>query len=176
MKLVGISGTLSGHKTAHMVAQVLKAAKHFDPTIETELIDLKEYDIEFMRGYALRTYNQDTIDVVNKILKADCLVIGCPIYQASIPGSLKNLFDLLPEYALENKIVGFITTAGSDKYFLVGEYHLRPIIQFFGGILPSRNVFVPEASFNEESEIIDNDILKRIKSLAKEIVKLHGKS
>lgn len=172
MKLIGISGALSGSKTAHMVAQVLHAAKFINPHIETELIDLKDYDVEFMRGYALSTYNEDTVAVVNKILKADSLVIGTPIYQASISGCLKNLLDLLPEYAFDKKTVGFITTAGSEKYFLVGEYHLRPIIQFFGGILPSRNVFVPDDSFNDESEIVDKLILKRIQGLAKEILEL----
>ncbi|NCU17377.1 NADPH-dependent FMN reductase [Pallidibacillus pasinlerensis] len=175
MKLVGISGALAGSKTAHMVAQVLHAAKFLNPHIETELIDLKDYDIEFMRGYALYTYNEDTVTVVNKILKADCIVIGTPIYQASISGSLKNLLDHLPEYAFDKKIVSFITTAGSEKYFLVGEYHLRPIIQFFGGILPSRNVFVPDDSFNDESEIVDKLILKRIEGMAKEILDLSGK-
>jgi FMN reductase len=175
MKIIGISGALAGNKTAHMVYQVLHAAKFEEQSIEIELIDLKDYDIEFMKGYALYTYNQDTIDVVNKILAADCIVIGSPIYQASISGSLKNLLDLLPEYAFDKKIVGFITTAGSEKYFLVGEYHLRPIIQFFGGILPSRNVFIPDSSFDEEGEIVDKGILKRIKNFAKEIIELHGK-
>lgn len=172
MKIVGISGTLAGHKTSHMVYQVLQAAKIQNPDVEIELIDLKDYDVEFMRGYPLAYYNDDTQLVVNKILEANCLVIGTPIYQASISGSLKNLLDLLPERAFRDKIVGYISTAGSEKYFLVAEYHLRPIIQFLGGVVPYRNVFVPDSSFNEESEIEDDLILQRIQKFAKELLML----
>ncbi|MEG6534829.1 NADPH-dependent FMN reductase [Caldibacillus thermoamylovorans] len=103
------------------------------------------------------------------------VVIGTPIYQASISGSLKNLLDFLPERAFRDKIVGFISTAGSDKYFLVAEYHLRPIIQFLGGVVPSRNVFVPDSSFNVESEIDDDLIDRRIMKFSEEFLKLSKK-
>lgn len=93
MKFVGLSGALAGHKTSHMVFKVLQFAKLQNQDIEIELIDLKDYDVEFMRGYPLAYYNDDTQLVVNKLLEADCIVIGTPIYQASISGSLKNLLD-----------------------------------------------------------------------------------
>lgn len=175
MKFVGLSGALAGHKTSHMVFKVLQFAKLQNQDIEIELIDLKDYDVEFMRGYPLAYYNDDTQLVVNKLLEADCIVIGTPIYQASISGSLKNLLDLLPERAFRDKIVGFISTAGSDKYFLVAEYHLRPIIQFLGGVVPSRNVFVPDSSFNVESEIDDDLIDRRIMKFSEEFLKLSKK-
>jgi len=175
LKFVGLSGALTGHKTSHMVFKVLHAAKLQNQDIEIELIDLKDYDVEFMRGYPLSYYNDDTQLVVNKLLEADCIVIGTPIYQASISGSLKNLLDFLPERAFRDKIVGFISTAGSDKYFLVAEYHLRPIIHFLGGVVPSRNVFVPDSSFNVESEIDDDLIDRRIMKFSEEFLKLSKK-
>ena len=42
MKLVGISGSLIGSKTAKAVNEVLVAAKSLDPAIQVELIDLRE--------------------------------------------------------------------------------------------------------------------------------------
>lgn len=89
MKLVGISGSIIGSKTAKAVNEVLNAAKAIDQDLEVELINLKDYEVEFVKGTPLSSYNQDTIKVVNTIQSADFLVIGTPIYQASIPGVLK---------------------------------------------------------------------------------------
>lgn len=174
MKVIGISGTLAGHKTSQMVYELIHAIKQENQQIDTELIDLKDYEIEFMRGFPLAYYNDDTQHVVKTIGKADCIIIGTPIYQASIPGSLKNLMDLLPEHAFRDKIVGYMSTAGSEKHFLVAEYQLRPIIQFLGGVVPSRNLFIPDSSFNEENEIVDDRIKWRIVQFAKELNKLLG--
>lgn len=174
MKVIGISGTLTGHKTSQMIYELIHAIKQENQNLETELIDLKDYEIEFMKGFPLAYYNDDTQHVVKTMLKADCIIIGTPIYQASIPGSLKNLLDLLPEHAFRDKIVGYMSTAGSEKHFLVAEYQLRPIIQFLGGIVPSRNVFIPDSSFNDENEIVDDRINWRIVQFAKELNKLLG--
>ncbi|MCU9615327.1 NAD(P)H-dependent oxidoreductase [Caldibacillus lycopersici] len=172
MKIVGVSGTLAGGKTSQMVYDVLHAAKLVDTSVETELMDIKDYDIEFMRGVPLSYYNDETVEVVNKILNADCIVIGTPVYQASIAGALKNLLDLMPEHAFRNKVVGYISTAGSEKHFLVAEYNLRPILQFLGATVPSRNVFVPDDHFDEENVIVDKWTKDRIQKMAKEMVQL----
>lgn len=173
MKLVGVSGALAGNKTSIAVNDVLVAARRFDASIETELIDLRDYDVEFVTGAPLAAYNSDTWDVVQKITSADFLVFGTPIYQASISGALKNLLDHLPEYAFKGKVTGMIATGWSNKHFLVMEYHLRSILSYFKGLIPTENVFVHNASFNEDGdEIIDKRVNERIQKLAKEIVQL----
>ncbi len=128
MKLVGLSGSLAGSKTSKVVYDFLSHAKSAYPELQTEFIDLKDYDIDFVRGTPLQFYNHDTVNVVNKLLKADMLMIGSPIYQASITGALKNLLDHLPENALKNKVVGIATLAGSDKHLMVAEHQLKPIL------------------------------------------------
>ncbi|GGA71732.1 NADPH-dependent FMN reductase [Ornithinibacillus halotolerans] len=171
MKLVGISGTLAGNKTSQAVHDVLNAVKNIDSTIDIELIDLKDYDIEFCRGEPLTYYNDETWSVVKKILNADFLVFGTPIYQASISGALKNLLDFFPEYAFKNKTTGIIATGASEKHFLVPEYQLRPILSYLKASIPSSYVFVHNNSFDiETDEIIDTKIAKRIQSLAEEMV------
>lgn len=172
MKLVGISGSLVGSKTSKAVNEVLVAAKSLDPTIQVELIDLREYDIEFVNGAPLSYYNDDTIKVVNTILAADALVIGTPIYQASITGVLKNLFDHLPVDAFKSKVTGMVITGGTDKHFLVMEYQLKPILTYFKGLVTVQNIFVHNDYFDDENEITDADIKKRMAKLAEEIIYL----
>ncbi len=172
MKLVGISGSLAGWKTYNVIEEVLSAAKKIDPTIETELIDLKDYEIELVNGSPLSFYNKDTWNVVQKIVNADLLVFGSPIYQASITGSLKNLLDHLPINGLKSKVTGIVTLAGSEKHFLVGEYQLRPILAYLKGIVPYSNVFVTNDAFDDESELVDKNIIERLHNLANEMIQL----
>lgn len=171
MKIVGISGALSGQKISQMVYDCLHAAKKANSDVEIELIDLKDFDIEFMQGYPLSVYNDDTQTVVNKILQADGIVIGTPIYQASISGSLKNLLDLMPERAFKGKVVGYISNAGSDKHFMVAQFNLEPIIRFLGGMILPQNVFVNFDQFDpEDNIIIDKRVQERIRDFGKMLV------
>ncbi|MFD2759916.1 NADPH-dependent FMN reductase [Lentibacillus juripiscarius] len=173
MKLIGISGALAGDKTSLAVSDVLTAAKHLDSAIQTELLDLREYEVEFATGAPLVDYNDDTWNVVNTMLSADFLVFGTPIYQASISGALKNLLDLFPENAFKNKVTGIVATGWSDKHFLVPEYQLKPVLSYFKGLIPAGNVFIHNDAFNEESdEIIDRDVSGRIQNLADEMIYL----
>jgi FMN reductase len=175
LKLVGVSGTLAGNKTSQAVHDVLAAATRIDSSIHTELIDLREYEVEFCRGEPLSYYNDDTWNVVKKILDADFVIFGTPIYQASISGVLKNLLDFFPEYAFKNKVTGIIATGASEKHFLVPENHLKPVLSYLRGLVPSTNVFVHNDDFDIESdEIINDKISKRIHQLAEEMVFLQG--
>ncbi|MDC3417424.1 NADPH-dependent FMN reductase [Aquibacillus salsiterrae] len=172
MKVVGVAGSLVGWKTNVVIHHVLKAVKEIDVTIETELIDLRDYQVEFVTGEPLAYYNQDTFDVVNKIQSADLLVFGTPIYQASISGALKNLFDHFPVDAFKGKVTGMVTTGAVEKHFLVSEYHLKPILSYLKGLVPTSNVFVHNDSFDDQNEIINEEVLKRIKLLATEMITL----
>ncbi|MFB6467154.1 NADPH-dependent FMN reductase [Cytobacillus sp. Hz8] len=175
MKLLGISGALIGAKTAIIVDEVLKKAKEKYSDIETELLDLRDYQIEFVDGRPLSSYNMDTQSAIAKILNADAFVIGTPVYQSSITGALKNLFDHLPTTVFESKVVGLVSTAGSNRHFLVAETQLKPIISFFKAMIASKNVFVTNADFNRENVIAEEEIHKRLAELADELVFMHQK-
>jgi FMN reductase len=175
LKLVGISGALIGAKTAKIVNEVLIRAKQKNPDLETELIDLRDYKIEFVDGRPLESYNDDTKNAVEKIVDADFFVIGTPVYQASITGALKNLFDHLPTTVFETKVVGFVSTAGSNHHSLVAENQLRPILSFFKALVASKNVFVPNDRFDHENNIINEDIDRRLSDLANELLFLQEK-
>mgnify|MGYP005996699667 CR=1 FL=1 len=162
MKLVGVSGANVGKKTSKAVQELLLAVNSLDSSIQTELVDLKDFEVEMVNGQPLSMYNEDTIEVVNTILSADFLVFGTPVYQASIPGVLKNLLDHLPTDAFKQKVTGIVSTAGSDKHFL----------SFLKGVIPATGVFIQSDCFNKENEIEDSDLLIRIRQLAEEMILL----
>ncbi|WP_185819979.1 NAD(P)H-dependent oxidoreductase [Salibacterium salarium] len=56
MKLLGISGTITGSKTKTSVRQTLDMVKRHDPNIEVEFMNLKDYDLQFCDGRDPWTY------------------------------------------------------------------------------------------------------------------------
>lgn len=166
MKLLGISGTIVGSKTE---VAVKKTLEYVDDDITTEFINLKDYDIEFCDGRPISEYNKDTQDLIGKICVADAYIFGTPIFQGSLTGVLKNLFDLIPPKALRRKVVGLIATGGTFQHYLVLENQLKPIAGYFRSYIAPGNVYLNDSHFNSNKEIIDENTLFRLQELAKEM-------
>ncbi|MFD3519096.1 NADPH-dependent FMN reductase [Streptomyces sp. NPDC058653] len=64
--------------------------------------------------------------------RADGVVIGTPVYKAAYSGLLKSLLDLLPQYALADKVVLPLATGGSVAHVLAIDYALRPVLSAMG--------------------------------------------
>ncbi|WP_144509787.1 NADPH-dependent FMN reductase [Bacillus sp. FJAT-22090] len=171
MKIVGISGSIIGSKTRTAMDYLSKEISEKHPEATYTLIDLAEYNVQFSDGRNYLEYEGDTGFVTKQIMEADAIVIGTPIFQASVPGTLKNIFDLLPVHALRDKVVSILVTAGSPKHFLVAEQHLKPILAYMKGQIVQTIVFIEEKDFNRK-EIINDDIFFRIERLVEDTVLL----
>jgi FAD reductase [NAD(P)H] len=170
LKLLGISGTIIGSKTLAVVEKVIERARRLDPQIETEILDLKKFNVQFCDGRHPGLYEGDTRRVIEMVSAADGYIIGTPIFQASLSGALKNLFDLVPSSAFRNKVIGFIATGGTYQHYLVIENQLKPIAGYFRAYTAPDYVYVHADHFNQNNEIIDADVLMRLEILAKEVV------
>lgn len=170
MKLLGISATITGSKTKVIVESVLSQVKKNDSNINTQLLDLKDYQLMFCDGREPNDYSGDTKKVIEFIREADFYIIGSPVFQGSFTGVLKNLFDLLPPITFRNKVVGLVANGGTWQHFLMIENQLKPILGYFRSYTVPSYVYVHSQQFNKENEIIDNDVKKRIENLAEEVV------
>jgi len=63
-----------------------------------------------------------------ELASADGLIVATPVYKASFSGALKTLRDLLPERALDHKVVLPLATAGSIGHMLAVDYALKPVL------------------------------------------------
>lgn len=139
--------------------------------IEFTLLDLAEYDLQFSDGRNYLEYEGDTGYIAKQVMTADAIVIGTPIFQASIPAVLKNIFDLLPQNALRDKVVSIIVTSGSPKHYLMVEQQLKPILSYMKAQIVQRYVFIEEKDFYRQ-EIVNEDIAFRLQSLAEDTIML----
>ncbi|WP_332238606.1 NADPH-dependent FMN reductase [Sporolactobacillus sp. KGMB 08714] len=171
MKIVGLSGSKIGNKTRTAMDCALKVLKENYPDVDASLIDLAEYEVQFSDGRNYLEYEGDTRYVAQSLMEADALIIGTPVFQASIPATLKNVFDLLPVNAFREKVAAMIVTAGSPKHYLVAEQQLKPILAYMKAQIVQTYVFIEEKDFYRK-EIKNDDILYRINRLAEDTVLL----
>jgi len=172
MKLLGISGTIVGSKTKTAVQAVLDKVKEAYPEVEVELLDMKDYQVQFCDGRDPADYDGDTRTVIDKVASADFYVIGTPVFQASITGVLKNLFDLVPISAFYQKVMGFVATGGTYQHYLMVENQLKPIAGFFRAYVAPSYVYLHDDHFDEQKRIADPEVLSRIERLAHEVVNM----
>ncbi|MBP2239615.1 FMN reductase/FAD reductase [NAD(P)H] [Cytobacillus eiseniae] len=170
MKMLGISGTILGAKTAILVEAVLKRAKEKNPEIEIELLDLRDYQIEFCDGRNPELYNEDTKKMIQKITDAELYLVGFPIFNGSFPAPLKNIFDIVHPAVFRHKVMGFVANGGTYQHYLVVENQVKPIAGYLRSFVAPSYVYANGAHFNEANEIVDEDVLARIEALADELV------
>ena len=171
MKVIALSGSNVGTKTRTVMEYVTQSVMKQEPEVEIELIDLAEVDMVFSDGRNFTEYTGDTGRVANELMDADAIIIGTPIFQASIPASLKNVFDLLPVNAFLDKVVGVIATAGSSKHYLIPAQHLLPILTYMKAQVVQPYVFVGESDLHR-GEIVSHDVVQRLDRLVEDTVVL----
>lgn len=169
MKITLLSSSTIGTKTRIAIEQLAKQMGDKYPGHEVNILDLKSLAFELSDGRNYLDYKGDTLTLTTSLMDSDVIIFGFPVFQASIPAALKNVFDLLPQNAFKGKTVGFITIAGSSKHFLVPELHLRPILNYMKANTLPNYVFIEDRDFHQ-GKIVNEAILFRLENYADDII------
>lgn len=124
-RVVGVVGSMRrGGNTAAAVRGVLAGAAEM-PGVETELIQLRDYRVEFCRGcYEIHArpgspcvIDDDMAQLREKMLSADAIVLGSPAYFGGMTGILRTFLDRTgPLWGrLDGKLAG-IVAIGEDRF------------------------------------------------------------
>ncbi|PHK48610.1 NADPH-dependent FMN reductase [Staphylococcus edaphicus] len=165
MNIVLLSGSTVGSKTSTAMKYLESEITSEQGEHQVQFFDLKTLNLSFSDGRNYLDYTGDTLALTTALTQADIIFIGFPIFQASIPGTLKNVFDLLPVNAFRNKVIGIIATAGSPKHYLIPETQLKPILGYMKAHIMQTYVFIEERDFSQGT-IVNDDILFRLNELA----------
>jgi MsuE subfamily FMN reductase len=169
MYLLGLSGGLKARsKTLLAVRQAVEFATAFDPSIEAEVINIRDLDMQFCDGRE-EAYEGDTGRLVDKIVRADGLIIGTPMYRGSYTGLLKNVLDVIPNDAIIGKPVGWIATGGTDHHFLAIEHELKPVLGGFRAYAIPGAVYANNDHYSDDA-LSDEGIIERLDELARAVV------
>lgn len=167
MKILLVDGTVFGTKTGAILKQVEQYIKEFNDELELEILYFSKLKHQILDGSPL---NDDMKMMIQKFEEADGYVFATPIYQASIPGVLKNAFDMISPKAMRYKPATIVATGGTYQHHLVVENQLKPILDYFRCLVTPNYVYTHTSHFDEDDKIIDEDIHERLREMARVFV------
>jgi FMN reductase len=87
-----------------------------------------------------------------QVARADGILIATPVYKASYAGLLKAFLDLLPQNALQGKVVLPLATGGSLAHTLALDYGLRPVLAAIGSPYVLGSLYVLDSQLNDAAD------------------------
>src|SRR5216683_1392022 len=132
-----------------LAAAIAMAAQAVGGDVAVDILNLAETPIEICDGRPLDAYGAATQQAVARVAAARAVLIGAPVYRASFPGVLKNLLDITPVEALQNKPVGIVAMGGSPHHFLAVDSQLRQVLAWFGALVAPTSVYLTGGDFRD---------------------------
>jgi FMN reductase len=151
------------------VAAEAVRAQHGD--VAVGILNLADTPIEICDGRPLDAYGDATREAVARIAGAAAVLIGAPVYRASFPGVLKNLLDITPVEALQNKPVGIAAMGGSPHHYLAVDTQLRQVLAWFGALLAPAGVYLTGSDFRD-GQLASQSARADLAALAKTLIVL----
>ncbi|WP_391209740.1 NADPH-dependent FMN reductase [Psychrobacillus sp. L4] len=170
MKILLVDGTIIGSKTGVILEQVKDYIKNLNMGYSLEIVNLSNYEHQFVDGRPFANYNDDMKLLVSKFEQADGYIIATPIFQGSIPGVLKNMFDFLHPKTMRYKPVSIVANGGTYQHHLVIENQLKPILDYFRCLVTPNYVYTLASHFDNNNVIVDEDVHNRLRELARVFV------
>jgi FMN reductase len=152
-----------------LAAAVAFAADAANGEAAVDILNLAEVPVDICDGRPLEQYGQATREAVAQVAAARAVLIAAPVYRASFPGVLKNLLDITPVEALQQKPVGIIAMGGSPHHFLGVDWQLRAVLTWFGALVAPTSVYLTGSDFKDgrlASEGARSDIAALTRTLA----------
>ncbi|CAM3138494.1 NADPH-dependent FMN reductase [Filibacter tadaridae] len=171
MKVLFLDGTIIGNKTGAVLEMVRSYIEETGCGYELEILKLADYTHQFVDGRPASDYNDDMKKLVHKFNEADGYIVATPVFQGSIPGVLKNVFDMLHPHTMRYKPVSIVANGGTYQHHLVIENQLKPILDYFRCLVTPNYVYTHRSHFDRDNNIIDNDVHDRLRELARVFVK-----
>ena len=136
-------------RLAAAIRVAAEAARTGGGDVAVDILNLAETPVEICDGRPLEAYGAATREAVAHVAAARAVLIGAPVYRASFPGVLKNLLDVTPVEALQNKPVGILAMGGSPHHFLAVDNQLRQVLAWFGALVAPTSVYVTPGDFRD---------------------------
>ncbi len=146
--IVGVSGSVTRpSRTTALVRSIIEAVAS-KGDVQTEIVELVDAAPHLFAALTPYQVEGKAREILNLVEGADLLVVGSPVYRASMSGALKHLFDLVDHRAFVGKPVVLAATGGSLMHGLVTEHQLRPLFGFLNALTLPTTVYAVESDFD----------------------------
>lgn len=186
MKVLAINGSpRRDGNTQLMIEECAKSLRKAG--VEVEMVSLKDYAVKPCNACEVCykkpwrcPIKDDAVALLKKMVKADGLLLGSPVYGADVTTQMKALLDrsIIPynNQDFKNKVGGAIAVGGGDHGGQ--EYAILQMISFFAfhGIIPagpSGSLFGAMATANDRGDVKkDKNGLKSARELGTRMAEL----
>jgi NAD(P)H-dependent FMN reductase len=178
VKIVAFAGSLRKESFNHKLAEQI-ARYAAQEGAEVDVIRLADFDIPLFNEDVEKQGAIASIELLkDKIRNADALIVASPEYNGAISGVLKNALDWVSRTgknqspALPDTLVALVSSSPGGLGGIRGLASSREVFVGVGALLLNEQLAVGNAYqvFNEEGEIVDEQTLSKVKSLAKNLV------
>jgi|SRR5579871_1555891 len=168
MKILGICGSL--RKESYNLKLLTNFANLLPASVTFEIATLHDIPL-YSEDQEAIAFPPSVEAMVGKVVDADVLVFGCPEYNYSIPGVLKNAIDWVsrhPKRAFVGKTAAVIGASLGRLGTARAQYHLRQVAVFVDlRFINQPEVFLGEANkkFDDKGQLNDPvaiDLLKKL--------------
>lgn len=154
MKVTIVLGSIRKGRQSHKVAYFLQK-KLTERAIETDLIDLAETPLPIFGANSQYSYSleDNIIGIINRLQKADALVLVTPEYHGSFSGVLKNALD---HFWIEfgKKPIGVVTTYSGRMGGINASTQLQHVILSLGAYPLPLKFLVPHIQTAFDTSLI----------------------
>ncbi|MBA4116996.1 MAG: NAD(P)H-dependent oxidoreductase [Rubrobacter sp.] len=183
LHVVGIGGTLRDGSTGlRALEEALRSAEEAGAT--TELLDLRDLALPMYEpGKPLQEYGENVKEFVEAMRGADAMLWSTAAYHGTLAGVTKNALDFTQFMArderpyLQDKVIGLIATAGGGMAGVNAINTMVNVVHALRGVAAPLSVPVAQSwkTFDEEGNIRDEEVARRLQSLGRLVVEMTEK-
>ena len=169
LNVLGVSSSMrEGSFGTRTVKIVLDTAQKYEA--KTRLLELRKIGMPLFNPDSDSSIQSDMKlqKVTNDVNWADAYILVSPDYHGSISGAMKNFLDYYWE-EFAGKTFGYICTS-HEKGLTVLDQMRTAVRQCYGWSLPYSISVNGEEDFDEEGDVIDSILDKRLKMVARDLV------
>jgi NAD(P)H-dependent FMN reductase len=173
IRVVGINGSLrDGSYTRLAIDLALQGAEEVGA--QTQLIDLREYDLVFCDGkVGDDDAPPDVLRLRQEVRQAHGIILGTPEYHGSFSGVLKNALDLMGFDEFEGKMMGLVGTSGGKMGAINALNSLRMVGRALHAWVVPEQISIPEAwrMFDATGNLKDPAMEDRLKEMGRQVAR-----
>ena len=168
MRILVLSCSLAQTSSSRTLANAA-AADLRGRGVDADFIDLRDHPLPLCDGGAPDAPHLAAL--ADAIREADAVIVGVPIYNYDVNAAAKNMVELTGRGAWTDKVVGFICAAGGKGSYMSVMGLANSLMLDFRCVVVPRFVYATGAAFDEEMEVTDPGITRRLGELCGEIVR-----
>lgn len=151
MRLLILAGSLSDTSQSYQMAR--HASDHLEAkeNVETQFIDLRDYDLQFCDGRDWESYNDDVTELQDAFGSTDGYLFSVPVYNWSYSGAFKNAIDLVPPGGMNGEVAGLMAKGGASRGFLMLQREMRSLMTYFGVHTVPKTAYATNDDFSDGS-------------------------